>query len=84
MEECAAKNTVPGFEIPGLAEVAGILASSEADTGVIHEKLLQGCGSLLNAVANEEFRAFFAEILFLLEEQGSRICLQIIRENRTF
>ena len=79
IEECAAKNTVPGFEIPGLAEVSGMLSVQEPDVDGIHKKLLQGCGSLLNTAGNKEFRAFFAEILSLLEEQGSRVYLQAVK-----
>ena len=79
IEECAAKNTVPGFEIPGLAEVADMLSVQRPDVDVIHEKLRLGCGSLLNTAGNKEFRAFFAEILSLLEEQGSRVYLQAVK-----
>lgn len=84
IEACAAKNTVPGFEIPGLADVAGMLAAEEPDVDGIRQKLCQGCGSLLNTAGNKEFRAFFAEILSLLEEQGSRVYLQAVRKNSCF
>ena len=48
IEECAGKNTVPGFEIPGLSEVSGMLSAPEPDICGIHDKLICGCGSLLN------------------------------------
>ena len=84
IEACAAKNSVPGFEIPGLAEVSGLLQAQEPDVDAIRKKLCQGCGSLLNTVANKEFRSFFAEILSLLEEQGSRVYLQAVKNNSCF
>jgi hypothetical protein len=84
IEECAAKNSVPGFEIPGLAEVSNLLQAPEPDVDAVREKLCQGCGSLLNTVANKEFRSFFAEILSLLEEQGSRVYLQAVRKDACF
>ena len=84
IEMCAAKNTVPGFDIPGLADVADMLAAEEPDVDRIRQKLCQGCGSLLNTAGNKEFRAFFAEILALLEEQGSRVYLQAAGKNSCF
>ena len=84
IEACAAKNTVPGFEIPGLAEVSGMLSAREPDIDGIHQKLIQGCGSLLNTVGNKEFQAFFAEILCLLEEQGSRVYLQAVKTDSSW
>ena len=84
VNECAARNSVPGFEIPGLADVAGLLSAREPDIDVIHGKLIQGCGSLMTTVSNGEFRAFFAEILALLEEQGSRVYLQAVKMDAAF
>lgn len=84
IEECAGKNTVPGFEIPGLSEVSGMLSAPEPDICGIHDKLICGCGSLLNTAGNKEFRAFFAEILSLLEEQGSRVYLQAVKKDSAF
>lgn len=84
IEACAAKNSVPGFEIPGLAEVSNLLQAPEPDVDAVREKICQGCGSLLNTAGNKEFRAFFAEILSLLEEQGSRVYLQAVKKDSCF
>ena len=84
IEACAAKNSVPGFEIPGLAEVSVLLQSPAPEVDSVREKLCQGCGSLLNTAGNREFRAFFAEILALLEEQGSRVYLQAVKTAPAF